>query len=77
MENLRLSYVSFFGNSYLQLKCESYFLSADGSSAALLGTYTDFTESGHTATVPLAEILKLRDGKIIRLDEYYDDVGFQ
>lgn len=76
VKELRPYFEDIFGDPYERLKFDRYILSADGTSAALVGAYTGFTDAGTTATVPMAEILQLRDGKIIRLDDYYDDIGF-
>ncbi len=58
------------------VKVTSYFISADGQSAAAEGTFTMDGKSGAKVTVPVAFILGFKDGKISREILYYDGSPF-
>jgi ketosteroid isomerase-like protein len=53
------------------------FVSPDGRSAAFQGTYSDTTRSGDPTSVPIASILELRNGKIVKESLYYDGSLFK
>lgn len=59
-----------------QIHVKSYFISADGQSAAAEGTFTMDGKTGPTVTVPVAFILRFKDGKISREILYYDGSPF-
>ncbi len=58
------------------VKVTSYFISADGQSAAAEGTFTMDGKSGAKVTVPVAFILGFKNGKISREIVYYDGSPF-
>lgn len=58
------------------VRVTSYFISADGRSAAAEGTFTMYGKSGAKVTVPVAFILRFRDGKIASEILYYDGSPF-
>lgn len=59
-----------------RIKFSSHFISHDGHYIALSGTWTDTGKDGNPASVPILIILEVKDGKIIRQDDYYDSSPF-
>jgi ketosteroid isomerase-like protein len=71
------TYVNYlFQHTNFAYKFSSYFVSPDGRFIALSGTYTNTGKDGKIASVPLQVILEVKDGKIIREDDYYDSSPF-
>jgi ketosteroid isomerase-like protein len=60
-----------------QFKANSSFVSDDGRSAIIVGTYADVGKDGKVASVPMVILLELRDGKIIHETDYYDGSPFE
>jgi hypothetical protein len=74
---LRHELASSFKREAFRLVFHSSFLSADGKSAALQGTYNDSSRSGEPASVPIASLLQIDGGKITREALYYDGSLFK
>jgi hypothetical protein len=74
---LRDELASSFGRQSFRLVFHSSFLSADGKSAALQGTYNDTARSGDPASVPIASLLQIVAGQITREALYYDGSLFK
>jgi ketosteroid isomerase-like protein len=55
-----------------RIKFNSHFIADDGRYIALSGTWTDTGKNGNLVSVPIQIILEVRDGKIVRQDDYYD-----
>jgi ketosteroid isomerase-like protein len=71
------TYVNYlFQLKNFSMKFSSYFVSADGRFIALTSTYTNTGKDGNPASVPMQIILELKDGMIIREDDYYDSDPF-
>ncbi len=68
---------SSFRRGGFRLVFHAFFVSADGRSAALQGTYTDSARSGEPASVPIASILQLAGDKITKEALYYDGSLFK
>ena len=68
---------SSFGRQSFRLIFHASFLSADGKSAALQGTYNDTARGGDPASVPIASLLQIAGGKITREALYYDGSLFK
>jgi ketosteroid isomerase-like protein len=67
------TYVNYlFQKENFAMKFSSHFVSADGHFIALTSIYTDTGKDGNPASVPMVIILEVKDGKIIREDDYYD-----
>jgi ketosteroid isomerase-like protein len=58
------------------MKFTSQFVSRDGRFVALNGTYANAGKDGNLASVPIVIILEVRDGRIVREDQYYDNGAF-
>ncbi len=65
-----------FKNTNFRLKFSSHIVSRDGRFIALTGTYTKTGKDGNLASVPIVIVLEVKDGKIIREDQYYDNSLF-
>jgi ketosteroid isomerase-like protein len=65
-----------FKNTNFGMKLDSHIVSRDGRFIALTGTYTNTNKDGNLASVPIVIILEVKDGKIIREDQYYDNSPF-
>jgi ketosteroid isomerase-like protein len=65
-----------FSLQNFSMKFSSHFVSEDGRFIALTGTYTYTGKDGNPASVPMEIILEVKDGKIIREDDYYDSSPF-
>ena len=74
---LRHELASSFKREAFRLVFHSSFLSADGKSAALQGTYNDSSRSGEPTSVPIASLLQIDGGKITREALYYDGSLFK
>lgn len=62
---------------YFEFKVTAFFVSADGSSAAVEGIYTDWIRGGNTtASVPCLAILEIKNDKIIKESLYYNGAAF-
>jgi hypothetical protein len=77
ISQLKDELASSFKRDTFRLIFHSSFLSADGKSAALQGTYTDSVRSGEPASVPIAAFLQVSGGKITREALYYDGSLFK
>ena len=77
ISQLRDELASSFRRQSFRLVFHSSFLSADGKSAALQGTYNDTGRSGDPASVPIASLLQLAGHKITREALYYDGSLFK
>jgi hypothetical protein len=77
ISQLKDELTSSFQRQAFRLVFHSGFLSADGKSAALQGTYTDSARSGDPASVPIASFLQIVGGKITREALYYDGSLFK
>jgi len=76
MRNSRLLVMEIFKHENYAMKFNSYFVSTDGRFIALWGTYRNTGKDGNPASVPVAIILEVKDGKLIREDVYYDSSPF-
>lgn len=76
MRNGRSYVIYLFSLKNYGLKMDSHFVSGDGGFIALSGTYTNTGKDGNPASVPIAVILEVKDGKLIREDVYYDPSPF-
>ncbi len=76
MRNGRSYVIYLFSLKNYGMKMNSHFVSVDGRFVALSGTYTNTGKDGNPASVPVAVILEVRDGKLIREDVYYDPSPF-
>ncbi len=71
------TYVTYlFSLKNYAMKMSSHFVSADGRFIALSGTYTNTGKDGNPASVPIAVLLEVKDGKLIREDVFYDSSPF-
>ena len=71
------TYVSYlFALKNFSMKFSSHFVSEDGRFIALTGIYTNTGKDGNPASVPMEIILELKDGMVIREDDYYDSGPF-
>jgi ketosteroid isomerase-like protein len=71
------TYVKYlFALPHFSMKFSSHFVSDDGRFIALSGTYTFTDKKGEIASVPIMIILEVKDGKIVREDDYYDGSPF-
>jgi len=77
ISQLKGELASSFRREAFRLVFHSSFLSADGKSAALQGTYNDSARGGEPASVPIASFLQIADGKITREAIYYDGSLFK
>jgi len=77
ISQLKGELASSFRREAFRLVFHSSFLSADGKSAALQGTYNDSARGGEPASVPIASFLQIADGKITREAIYYDGSLFE
>jgi len=77
ISQLKGELASSFRRQAFRLVFHSSFLSADGKSAALQGTYNDSARGGEPASVPIASFLQIADGKITREAIYYDGSLFK
>jgi ketosteroid isomerase-like protein len=68
--------IQLFQQKNYGVKFSSHFVSEDGRFIALTGIYTNTGKDGNPASVPLEIILEVKDGKIIRQDDYYDSSPF-
>ena len=76
VRNSRTYVIYLFGLKNYAMKMNSHFVSADGRFIALAGVYTNTGKDGNPASVPVAIILEVKDGKLIREDVYYDSSPF-
>ncbi len=74
---LRTELVSSFRRPGFQFNIKTFFVSADGRFAALQGTYSDSGGRGQAASVPIASLLEILDGKIVKEALYYDGSLFK
>jgi ketosteroid isomerase-like protein len=65
-----------FSLKNFSMKFNSHFVSQDGRFIALNATYYNTGKDGNIASVPMMIILEVKDGKIIREDDYYDSSPF-
>lgn len=77
ISQLRNELVASFRRKGFQFSISTFFVSADGRFAALQGTYSDTGERGKPASVPIASLLEIQDGKIVREALYYDGSLFK
>ena len=77
ISQLKGELASSFHRESFRLVFHSSFLSADGNSAALQGTYNDSARGGEPASVPIASFLQIAEGKITREAIYYDGSLFK
>src|SRR3990170_1528779 len=77
ISQLKGELASSFRREAFRLVFHSSFLSADGKSAALQGTYNDSARGGEPASVPIASFLQIAEGKITREAIYYDGSLFK
>ena len=77
ISQLKGELASSFHRESFRLVFHSSFLSADGKSAALQGTYNDSARGGEPASVPIASFLQIAKGKITREAIYYDGSLFK
>jgi hypothetical protein len=77
ISQLKGELASSFRREAFRLVFHSSFLSADGKSAALQGTYSDSARGGEPASVPIASFLQIAEGKITREAIYYDGSLFK
>lgn len=77
VRNLTTPIAETFNEPTFQVKFESYFISVDGAKAALTTIYTNKDSTGNPTSVPMVIILEIRDGKIVREDDYYDFTPFE
>jgi ketosteroid isomerase-like protein len=76
VRNSRTYVNNLFKNTNFGMKLNSHFVSRDGRFVALTGTYTNTGKDGNPASVAIVIILEVKDGKIIREDQYYDNSLF-
>jgi ketosteroid isomerase-like protein len=76
MRNSQQYVIQLFQQKNFGVKFSSHFVSEDGRFIALTATYTNTGKDGNPASVPLEVILEVKDGKIIRVDDYYDSSPF-
>lgn len=77
VSQLRGELASSFDRQSFRLVFHSSFLSADGKSAALQGTYSDTARSGDPTSVSIASLLQIAGGKVTREALYYDGSLFK
>ncbi len=77
INHLKDELASSFRREGFRFSIHSSFVSADGQSAALQGTYTDSGRSGEPVSVPIASFLLLSGGKLTREALYYDGSLFK
>jgi ketosteroid isomerase-like protein len=77
VSSITTAWAQTFQDPLFQVNFESYFISSDGTSAALKTVYTDKNANGNPTSVPMIIILEIKDGKIVREDDYYDYSPFQ
>lgn len=71
------TYVKYlFALPHFSMKFSSHFVSDDGRFIALSGTYTFTDKKAEITSVPIMIILEVKDGKIVREDDYYDGSPF-
>lgn len=63
---------STFQEEGFKIEITSFFVSPDGKFAAAEGTYYDLNKAGRQVPMPMAIILEIRDGKIVKETDYYD-----
>ena len=68
---------SSFRREGFRLSFHSFFVSADGKSAALQGTYSDSARSGEPVSIPIASLLQIAGDKITKEALYYDGSLFK
>ncbi len=76
VRNSQQHVIDIFKQKNYGVKFSSHFVSEDGRFIALTGIYTNTGKDGNPASVPLEIILEVKDGKIIRQDDYYDSSPF-
>ena len=76
IRNSQQEVIQLFQQKNYGVKFSSHFVSEDGRFIALTGIYTNTGKDGNPASVPLEIILEVKDGKIIRQDDYYDSSPF-
>ena len=75
--SLKDELASSFRRAGFHLRIHTYFISVDGHSVALQGTYSDSARTGDPVTVPIASFLQISGGKITREALYYDGSLFK
>ena len=75
--NFNTAWAQTFQDPLFQVKFETHFISSDGTSATLKTVYTNKGKNGNTASVPMIIMLGIKDGKIVREDDYYDFSPFK
>jgi ketosteroid isomerase-like protein len=68
--------INLFENTSFGMKLDSYVVSRDGRFVVLTGTYTNIGKDGNLSSVPITIILEVKDGEIIREDQYYDNSSY-
>ncbi|MGE5248810.1 MAG: nuclear transport factor 2 family protein [Bacteroidota bacterium] len=63
---------STFQEEGFKIEVTSFFVSPDGKFAVAQGSYYDLNKAGKQVAMPVAMILEIRDGKIIKETDYYD-----
>ncbi len=66
-----------FNDPAFSIKVESYFISSDGASAAVRSKLTYKNSQGDPASAPVVVILQIKDGKVVRQDNFYDSRPFE
>ena len=77
ISQLKDELASSFQREGFRLGFHSFFVSADGKSAALQGTYNDSARSGEPVSVPIASFLQMDGDKITKEALYYDGSLFK
>lgn len=77
VRNITTAWAETFNDPIFEVKFLSYFISHDGTHAALTTTYTNKNRQGNPVSVPMMIILEIREGKIVREDDYYDFTPFE
>ncbi len=77
VQTMRVMIEQALNDPAFNIKTESYFISSDGASASLQGTYTNKNTKGDLKSVPYVTILQIKDRKAVRVDIYYDFTPFK
>jgi len=77
INHLKDELASSFRREGFRFSIHSFFISADGQFAALQGTYVDSARSGESTSAPVASLLQISEGKIVREALYYDGSLFK
>ncbi len=65
-----------FTRTNFGIKFQSRTISRDGRRVALTGSYSNTGKDGNLASVPIIVMIEIKDGKIVREDQYYDNTAF-